>query len=693
MSKQFNHLNIPSHWQSYWTRFPEGHTILEALIQWVSQVDEMVDSYNELTDHVDSFKESVNNTTDGFREELDTFLRQFDDNLAINVIATLTEWESSGFLDIVIDQALDTKYHEMDERLTTQLTQIKNLENYELNSKGRQNKAFTVFRSDDGRHEEYTHALPLFSAKGIPQTIAVVSDWTTRSGFVNKDELLELQNEHGWEICSHTKTHPIRSKGQPMLPDLPESEARYELRQSRDDLREMGLDVESFIIPGGIYSTRNRQLFREYYRSALTTAPGLYNGLNQSPISTYDMYTFWVDPSSNPLKSYLTQYDKQTAIQKTLQEAYASIDYASENGGILILGTHYRYIAQDEDFTQMYSDLIDYAKLKTNVTTLNDALNQYGNIVEIGDHASLVANQNADLRAKTNHFSVGIDGKTSGGNLSDMNEFDGKTDWREFPLGVNHTPVTSDKAIETGLPEGAAGILTNHKLTVSPLQYGIYNYQVYKINSSDREYHRHLGGDLRFSAWDVKNSAMTFESSTSQNLSHTPEKYNLGITYHNVFSDNIHIGLAPAEVPGLLITQKPKNSQYGFTFQLYYPLFETDKSPYIRKGLSETEWSSWEKLTRSRIISADENSYDTSTPITLFPVGVTLTGIGSDHPDLPNTPTGKVGTLTTYKIHDYGLVGRSYQEFHAYSTGDTFKRAPTGGTTWGDWKKYVMESI
>ena len=309
------------------------------------------------------------------------------------------------------------------------------------------------------------------------------------------------------------------------------------------------------------------------------------------------------------------------------------------------------------------------------------------------NNASLLANQDADRRARTNHFVVGIDGKTSGGNLRDMDEFDGDTDWREFPLGVSHTPIGIDKAVETGLPEGVSGILTNHKLSVSPLQYGIYNYQVYKLNRSDREYHRFLDGQLRFTGWTVKNSAVTFDSLTSQNLSHAPEKYSLGLTYHTVTSENTHINLAPEQVPGVLITQKPSNNQLAFTLQLYYPLFEDDRSPYARRALSETEWTGWRKLNLSRIRSGDENDYDTSTGIVQFPVGVTLTGLGGDHPDVSNTPTGGAGTLTTYKVHVSGLVGRSYQEFHAFQTGDTFKRLPTGNSTWGVWKKYVMESI
>lgn len=92
---KFNHLNVPTHWQNYWTRFPEGHTILEALIQWVSQVDDMVDNQNKLSD-----------TVTAYGERLDEFIDQFEGNLAEEVKDTLGEWQASGFIDVVISEAL-----------------------------------------------------------------------------------------------------------------------------------------------------------------------------------------------------------------------------------------------------------------------------------------------------------------------------------------------------------------------------------------------------------------------------------------------------------------------------------------------------------------------------------------------------------------------------------------------------------
>lgn len=92
---KFNHLNVPDHWRNYWSRYPEGYTILEALISWVSQVDKMVDNVNEWNTYLDGFVE------------------QFDTELQTTVETTLSDWQKSGFLDVVINEALETKIDDL----------------------------------------------------------------------------------------------------------------------------------------------------------------------------------------------------------------------------------------------------------------------------------------------------------------------------------------------------------------------------------------------------------------------------------------------------------------------------------------------------------------------------------------------------------------------------------------------------
>lgn len=81
----FKHLDVPPQWQHYWTKYPEGYTILEALINWVNQVNNMSDSLN----------------TSNLR--LDDFIKQFDTELQTTVGDILTEMKEDGTLADVIN--------------------------------------------------------------------------------------------------------------------------------------------------------------------------------------------------------------------------------------------------------------------------------------------------------------------------------------------------------------------------------------------------------------------------------------------------------------------------------------------------------------------------------------------------------------------------------------------------------------
>lgn len=83
---KFKHLNVPTSWQHYWTRYPEGYTVMEALITWVSQVDAMVDNVNSWNTY------------------LDDFVLQFDTELQNTVTGILEDWDASGFLAELINE-------------------------------------------------------------------------------------------------------------------------------------------------------------------------------------------------------------------------------------------------------------------------------------------------------------------------------------------------------------------------------------------------------------------------------------------------------------------------------------------------------------------------------------------------------------------------------------------------------------
>jgi hypothetical protein len=80
----FNSLDIPTQWQHEWSKYPQGYTIMEALLNWVNQVNAMVTNINDL------------NT------EMDSFISTFDTNLQDKVRQTLTDWLNDGTLANII---------------------------------------------------------------------------------------------------------------------------------------------------------------------------------------------------------------------------------------------------------------------------------------------------------------------------------------------------------------------------------------------------------------------------------------------------------------------------------------------------------------------------------------------------------------------------------------------------------------
>jgi len=88
MGKKFRHLDVPSHWEPYFSKYPQGYTILEALIEWVSQVDSMVDNINEWNDYLEDFVET------------------FDEKIIPTIRVILQEMEQDGTLSDLINDII-----------------------------------------------------------------------------------------------------------------------------------------------------------------------------------------------------------------------------------------------------------------------------------------------------------------------------------------------------------------------------------------------------------------------------------------------------------------------------------------------------------------------------------------------------------------------------------------------------------
>lgn len=100
---QFRHLQIPEHWEKYWSKYPQGYTIMEALIDWVSQVDEMTTNVNDWNTY------------------LDDFVDKFDGNLKKTVADLINEMKKDGSLAEFINENV---FKEINDKMARQKVEL-----------------------------------------------------------------------------------------------------------------------------------------------------------------------------------------------------------------------------------------------------------------------------------------------------------------------------------------------------------------------------------------------------------------------------------------------------------------------------------------------------------------------------------------------------------------------------------------
>lgn len=107
---EYNQLEIPQQWKEYWTKYPHGYTIIEAITSWVNEVNPIIDRMNY------------------WEEYLQSYVEEFDTELQSKVEATLAEWQSSGFLEVVINAALATRMDTLEGEFATQAGELDTLQ-------------------------------------------------------------------------------------------------------------------------------------------------------------------------------------------------------------------------------------------------------------------------------------------------------------------------------------------------------------------------------------------------------------------------------------------------------------------------------------------------------------------------------------------------------------------------------------
>lgn len=132
-----------------------------------------------------------------------------------------------------------------------------------------------ILNFDDGYDNTYTAAYPILKKYGLTATVYVISGFIGKPGYLTEMQITELAKA-GWEIGSHTVTHPN-------LRSLTTIETKIELQESRQTLSRLtGQDVTTLCYPSGKYNATTLKIAKEVgYSFARTTEPGIVTNLKK----------------------------------------------------------------------------------------------------------------------------------------------------------------------------------------------------------------------------------------------------------------------------------------------------------------------------------------------------------------------------------------------------------------------------
>jgi peptidoglycan/xylan/chitin deacetylase (PgdA/CDA1 family) len=202
---------------------------------------------------------------------------------------------------------------------------------------------------DDGFASTYNYALPILSQRSIPATAFVTTKFIDNGitgdnlPAMSWQQVVALQNQYGWEIGSHTVTHPE-------LPTISISQMKREVSSSKSILESKGLNVTSFATPYGAYNNttlaevlksynihrgfRDRDHLNAYpYDRSVITVQSVVTGVSYTQVKS------WIDQAISQKKwlvlvfhevrpSLLSSYKYTTTTSELTQIA----DYIKQTG-------------------------------------------------------------------------------------------------------------------------------------------------------------------------------------------------------------------------------------------------------------------------------------------------------------------------------------------------------------------------
>ena len=152
-----------------------------------------------------------------------------------------------------------------------------------------------TFIFDDGDDTDYLVGREIFARHGVVACSAITTGWINTIDHMTPAQIIALQDA-GWEIMSHTVSHPNLSSLKP-------EEVEVELARSKAVLENLGLTVYNLVYPYNKSSETVRKLASKYYRSGR----GGTNAFNTGSTNPYFLKSFFTKHNILLMKQHIDQ--------------------------------------------------------------------------------------------------------------------------------------------------------------------------------------------------------------------------------------------------------------------------------------------------------------------------------------------------------------------------------------------------
>ncbi|PFI53847.1 hypothetical protein COI76_14360 [Bacillus cereus] len=450
----------------------------------------------------------------------------------------------------------------------------------DISGYGKKSKVLCSFVSDDGQQTDYTILKPIFESEGVPCCMAIPTGPVTHlpyfDHFLTNEQVLELQNELGWEVCGHTVNHYS-------LQTLSEPEVEYQLYDSKKELERRGYKVNNLMYPHGTNNAMVRRVARKYYRSAFGYSHG---AVDTPPFDTYKINRVglgaWFDVTvDDPAK-----YPEGT--RNTFETYYKPrVDEALAKGGWIVFGLHSAAPQFDAIQQEYLKQTIQYVKSKgIKIVTINQGLDLIGNVVD-------VEGNNKD-DTKTKYLRVGSDGSFAASDVIlrtvvlPKNTISAGASITAYEKGrITHCFV--DGTYATGTPGNRKGLI----ITDYSTGYEDFVFQTFLLDTGERFIRYYVYKNQVWDAWKLVATGEILVKRLNDNEVITVdgiEKYQKKtITYCTLTGSNV----GPDGKNGLLVTDYTTGYE-DMAFQTFY---SKDGGRYIRYyNVATKVWRAFEEI-------------------------------------------------------------------------------------------------